>query len=149
MSTFIESVCSLFSLFWTSANLLTGRTARIGNQGLATSFYNERDEPMAPFLAKILVESGNNVPDFLDEYKPADDAPLDFDDDSAAEDDVAQVEVEDTGAGDGDAWGSGQAHGSTNAADDVWGGSASGNTTGNADTNLGTTSAAAAASAGW
>ena len=33
-----------------------GRTGRIGNQGLATSFYNDRDEDLAQALVNILVE---------------------------------------------------------------------------------------------
>lgn len=69
-----------------------GRTARIGNRGLATSFYSIDDEPMAEFLAKILVESGNDVPDFLEEHKPEAGAPLDFDDDSGVEEN-APMEV--------------------------------------------------------
>lgn len=45
-----------------------GRTARAGNQGLATTFYNSRSETVAPQLAKILVECQQNVPDFLSDY---------------------------------------------------------------------------------
>lgn len=45
-------------------NRYLGRTARIGNEGLATSFYNERDEPMADFLVKTLLECNQPVPDF-------------------------------------------------------------------------------------
>ncbi|KAL4800551.1 P-loop containing nucleoside triphosphate hydrolase protein [Aspergillus venezuelensis] len=48
-----------------------GRTARIGNEGLATSFYSEKDSDIAPDLVKILMESKQNIPDFLSEYKPA------------------------------------------------------------------------------
>lgn len=62
--------------------IVAGRTGRLGNQGLATSFYNDRDEPMAPFLAKILTENGQEVPDFLEEYKPAEGAVIDFEDES-------------------------------------------------------------------
>ncbi|KAL4918629.1 P-loop containing nucleoside triphosphate hydrolase protein [Aspergillus aurantiobrunneus] len=47
-----------------------GRTARIGNEGLATSFYNEKDIDLAPELVKILIESKQEVPDFLEEFKP-------------------------------------------------------------------------------
>jgi ATP-dependent RNA helicase DDX3X len=49
-----------------------GRTARIGNEGKATSFYNERNEDIAEDLVKILLESKQEVPDFLEQYKPAD-----------------------------------------------------------------------------
>jgi ATP-dependent RNA helicase DDX3X len=34
-----------------------GRTARIGNEGKATSFFNERNEDIGPDLVKILCES--------------------------------------------------------------------------------------------
>ncbi|KAL1611307.1 hypothetical protein SLS59_000025 [Nothophoma quercina] len=49
-----------------------GRTARIGNEGKATSFYNERNEDIAEDLVKILIESKQEVPDFLDQFKPED-----------------------------------------------------------------------------
>ena len=60
---------------------ITGRTARIGNEGIATSFYNERNEELAEDLVKILVECKQTVPDFLEQYRPANDE-LDFDDNS-------------------------------------------------------------------
>ncbi|KAF3004182.1 hypothetical protein E8E13_006126 [Curvularia kusanoi] len=49
-----------------------GRTARIGNEGKATSFYNDRNEDIAEDLVKILIESKQEVPDFLEQFKPAD-----------------------------------------------------------------------------
>ncbi|OQE38631.1 hypothetical protein PENCOP_c008G08207 [Penicillium coprophilum] len=58
-----------------------GRTARIGNEGIATSFYNDRDEGIAEDLVKILVECKQPVPEFLESYRPAGDV-LEFDDDS-------------------------------------------------------------------
>ncbi|KAF4276226.1 hypothetical protein KXW98_005561 [Aspergillus fumigatus] len=58
-----------------------GRTARIGNEGLATSFYNDKNSDIAPDLVKILIETGQKVPDFLESYKPADDV-VKFDDDT-------------------------------------------------------------------
>jgi ATP-dependent RNA helicase DDX3X len=68
---------------------------------LATSFYNDKDEPIAEALIKILLECGQEIPDFLEGQKPADGEPLVFDDDSGGDDD------EEEGAGDGgDAWGS-------------------------------------------
>jgi len=45
-----------------------GRTARAGNQGLATSFYNNKNEPIAPQLTKILQECSQEIPDFLEAY---------------------------------------------------------------------------------
>jgi ATP-dependent RNA helicase DDX3X len=47
-----------------------GRTGRIGHKGHATSFYNEKNEDLAPFLVNILLETGQAVPDFLDSFKP-------------------------------------------------------------------------------
>ena len=76
-----------------------GRTARIGNVGMATSFYNDKNEDIAEALTKLLLETKQNVPDFLDSYKPEDVDDLKFDDDTDEEDDG-------TGAGAGDdAWG--------------------------------------------
>lgn len=62
-----------------------GRTARIGNVGMATSFYNDRNEDIAEALTKILVESDVEVPDFLEPYKPAEEGKLEFDDDTDEE----------------------------------------------------------------
>ena len=61
-----------------------GRTARLGNRGIATSFYNERNEDIAEDLAKILVESGQEVPDFLQDKVP--EGPLTFEDQEDGED---------------------------------------------------------------
>ncbi|TVY31493.1 ATP-dependent RNA helicase [Lachnellula subtilissima] len=47
-----------------------GRTGRIGNLGLATSFYNERDADLAEPLVKVLLETGQGIPDFLAEHIP-------------------------------------------------------------------------------
>lgn len=47
-----------------------GRTGRIGHKGHATSFYNERNEDLAPALVNILLETDQEVPDFLDQFKP-------------------------------------------------------------------------------
>lgn len=74
-----------------------GRTARIGNVGMSTSFYNERNEDIAEALTKLLVETKQVVPDFLESYKPENDQELKFDDDTDEEGD-------DTAGGDG-AWG--------------------------------------------
>ena len=49
-----------------------GRTARIGNEGKATSFFNDRNEDIAEDLVKILIESTQEVPDFLEQFKPED-----------------------------------------------------------------------------
>jgi hypothetical protein len=66
-------------------------------------------------LVKILLESGQEIPDFLADKKPAEGELLVFDDDSGTDDD----KKEGTGEGD-DAWGCG---GSAANADggDAWG----------------------------
>ncbi|KAF7722867.1 hypothetical protein EC973_002628 [Apophysomyces ossiformis] len=46
-----------------------GRTARVGNAGLATSFFNERNMPIASDLTKILQECNQKIPSFLEPYK--------------------------------------------------------------------------------
>lgn len=73
-----------------------GRTARIGHQGLATSFYNERNEDIAPDLVKVLKECDCEIPDFLQQY--VEEGEPNFDDDNS-DDDEAEAEAE--GAGDG------------------------------------------------
>ncbi|CAG8749545.1 11543_t:CDS:2, partial [Cetraspora pellucida] len=45
-----------------------GRTARVGNQGLATTFYNDGDSAIAGDLVRILMECKQEVPDFLKEH---------------------------------------------------------------------------------
>jgi len=42
-----------------------GRTGRVGNHGLATSFFNDADSMMAADLVEILKESNQPVPDWL------------------------------------------------------------------------------------
>lgn len=59
-----------------------GRTARIGNVGMATSFYNEKNEDIAEALVKVLLETKQEIPDFLEGYKPEDVDNLAFDDDT-------------------------------------------------------------------
>ncbi|CEI99082.1 Putative ATP-dependent RNA helicase DED1 [Rhizopus microsporus] len=63
-----------------------GRTARVGRSGLATSFYNERSEHLAPELTKLLKECQQEIPDFLQQYVTDD---MTFDEDL----DDTQVEV--------------------------------------------------------
>ncbi|ETI27608.1 hypothetical protein G647_00057 [Cladophialophora carrionii CBS 160.54] len=98
---------------------IAGRTARIGNEGLATSFYNEKDDALGPFLTKILLETHQDVPEFLQHFKP-EGGTLNFDEEEDPDfDEVAA----DTGAGD-DAWDGGDATAAPNAdmaAGDAWG----------------------------
>ncbi|KAG0261242.1 hypothetical protein BG011_001221 [Mortierella polycephala] len=53
-----------------------GRTARAGHPGLATSFYNENSMDIASQLTKLLIECGQDVPEFLQEFT-TDDIPSD------------------------------------------------------------------------
>lgn len=105
---------------------MIGRTARIGNEGLATSFYNDRDETMADFLVKTLLECNQPVPDFLQDRVPEDAAALDFNDDSGAEEEEAGATNgggDAWGGGNGDAWGSGvDAPAAAPVAEAGWGG---------------------------
>ena len=93
-----------------------GRTARIGNVGLATSFFNEKNEDIAEALVRIMLEAQQEIPDFLEQYKPEDTTDLKFDDDSDQE-----GENGDAGAGGGGTWGAGDTNGA--AGGDAWGAS--------------------------
>jgi len=57
-----------------------GRTARIGNEGKATSFFNDRNEDIGEDLVKILIESKHEVPDFLQKHMPEDPTAIDWHD---------------------------------------------------------------------
>jgi ATP-dependent RNA helicase DDX3X len=79
-----------------------GRTARIGNTGKATSFYDEtRDEDLGQALVNILLESGSPIPDFLEHLIPEGGVATFEDDDSDDED--SDAEGEQVGAAFGDA----------------------------------------------
>jgi ATP-dependent RNA helicase DDX3X len=77
-----------------------GRTGRIGNKGLATSFYTERDEGIAQDLVNVLVECDCEVPDFLSHLSPQEGEAIDWDDNS---EDEADVEIDAGGADSGEA----------------------------------------------
>lgn len=47
-----------------------GRTGRIGHHGLATSFFNNRDEDIGEILVKTLLETNQPIPDFLSHHVP-------------------------------------------------------------------------------
>lgn len=47
-----------------------GRTGRIGNRGLATAFFNDRNSDMGTAIVEQLIEMKQHVPDFLEEYRP-------------------------------------------------------------------------------
>ena len=67
---------------------LAGRTGRIGHRGLASSFYTDRDESIASVLTRTLLETEQQVPDFLESYRPEDAEKLKFEADSDFEDDA-------------------------------------------------------------
>ena len=92
-----------------------GRTARIGHQGLATSFYNDRNEDLAQDLVNTLIECACQVPDFLQHLVPEGGQPTfddDTDDEEAGDKPSADAGAEDTSAepaaeanGNGGGWG--------------------------------------------
>lgn len=89
------------------AKLFQGRTARIGNEGIATSFYNERNEDLAPDLVKILLECKQEVPDFLEGFTPSE-GKLIFDDETDDEEYNQNAEgdtAEESGSGGDNPWG--------------------------------------------
>lgn len=104
-----------------------GRTARIGNQGLATSFYNDRNEDVAQDLVNVLVECDCEIPEFLQHLTPEDVDNINFDDNS---DDEAGGEADgfaapaESGATDGAAatngWGAPDAAGDGGFQEDSW-----------------------------
>ncbi|KAL6712415.1 hypothetical protein ACN47E_000292 [Coniothyrium glycines] len=57
-----------------------GRTARIGNEGRATSFFNDRNEDIGEDLVKLLLESKQEVPDFLQQHMPEDPSKIEWHD---------------------------------------------------------------------
>ena len=85
------------------ADNMTGRTGRIGHRGIATSFFTDRDEPIASVLARTLLETGQTLPDFLEIHRPEGDQPLQFDSDAEAEA-GAEADVNDNDAP-AEAWG--------------------------------------------
>lgn len=76
-------------------------------------------------MAALLVENNQKVPDFLEEYKPAEDQALEavFDDDSAGEEDDFNPAGETNGdaQGEADAWGAGEAAPAQAPQGDSWG----------------------------
>lgn len=128
-----------------------GRTARIGNTGVATSFYNDRSDDLAPDLVKILLENDQTVPEFLQQFVPPEGEPLTFDDDSDKTDD-------ESGAA-GDGWGTGADDGRGAPAktattdekpgDDSWGTPASPQAPTALDKGKGLASKAPASDDGW
>ena len=69
-----------------------GRTARIGNVGVATSFYNDGDVDLAPDLVKILLECKREVPDFLQQFIPENEVVI-FEEDNTDDETVTEFNV--------------------------------------------------------
>lgn len=86
-----------------------GRTGRIGNKGVATSFFNDRNEDLAPDLVKILLESKQTVPDFLEQFMPEDPNAINWHDgtDDESEDGIGEGFGADAGGFGGDTGGFG------------------------------------------
>jgi len=104
-----------------------GRTARIGNVGLATSFYNEKNEDLSEAIVRIMLEAQQEIPDFLEQYKPEDVTDLKFDDDS-------EEEGENGDAG-GGGWGAEPSGADTSGGDALGAGASAGGTWGADATN--------------
>ncbi|KAL1301594.1 hypothetical protein AAFC00_005824 [Neodothiora populina] len=112
-----------------------GRTGRIGHVGRATSFYNDRNEDLAPGLVNILLETQQPIPDFLEPFKP-ESGLAEFDDKSDEELDEgdacatgpAKASEEGTKATGGEIWGDSKpvtgagdwGHEPSVVADDAW-----------------------------
>ncbi|KAI6782500.1 ATP-dependent RNA helicase-like protein [Emericellopsis cladophorae] len=92
-----------------------GRTGRIGRNGLATSFFGDRDEPIADVLARTLVEAGQDIPEFLQDYLPDSitKETVKFETESDFDETEAQAGDEADGGAGGGAWG-GEAGGTSN-----------------------------------
>lgn len=50
-------------------NRFVGRTARIGNRGLATTFFNDSNSRLGADLRGLLEEAAQEIPEFLEQYK--------------------------------------------------------------------------------
>lgn len=73
---------------------LLGRTARIGNEGIASSFYNDKDSDIATDLVKVFLECGQTVPDFLEPFRPDGDRVTFEDDVTDNEDESGEKETQ-------------------------------------------------------
>ncbi|EJT70577.1 ATP-dependent RNA helicase DED1 [Gaeumannomyces tritici R3-111a-1] len=79
-----------------------GRTGRIGHKGMATSFFTDRDEPLGSVLVRTMLETQQEIPEFLAHHIPEGEARenLKFEADSDFE------QENDNGGGDaGGGWG--------------------------------------------
>lgn len=103
-----------------------GRTGRIGHRGLATSFYTDKDEDIAKQLTRTLMETNQEVPDFLEQFKPkladGEKPKLNFEADSDHESSDGEGDAED-GGDDAGGWGADADGGNADGgnADGGWG----------------------------
>ena len=132
---------------------IVGRTGRIGHRGVATSLFDpSHDEGIASVLTRTLLETKQEIPEFLQMYIPQSGACNDLrfetesDYDAEEAQQVAQVgEV----AAVGSAWGQGQAE-EKPAASEGWGSNGWGQPdNGNAAVSDGWGSASPAVGAAW
>ncbi|KAI0835419.1 P-loop containing nucleoside triphosphate hydrolase protein [Hypoxylon sp. FL0890] len=88
-----------------------GRTGRIGHTGSATSFYTERDEPLAEDLTKTLMETKQVIPDFLEPYIPqgVDPSTFVFEEDNSEDEDDGDANAPVSAEGE-NGWGAGDAN---------------------------------------
>lgn len=92
--------------------VLSGRTGRIGHRGLATSFLDPvYDEAIASVLTRTLLETKQEVPEFLQMYVPEGDAAqnLRFETESDYDPSEAQGEMQTNSPSGDQSWGGGQA----------------------------------------
>ncbi|GKT62333.1 DEAD/DEAH box helicase [Colletotrichum tofieldiae] len=109
-----------------------GRTGRMGQRGIATSFYTERDEPISSVLVRTLLETKQEVPDFLEPYKPTGKGLENLKFETESDFDPEEAGVAHLGASGGDGGWSNEGYGGDDAAaaaDGAWGGA--GNDAGN------------------
>ncbi|KAK2600900.1 hypothetical protein N8I77_010401 [Diaporthe amygdali] len=104
-----------------------GRTGRIGNRGLATSFYTERDEPLAPVLVRTLLETKQKVPEFLEQYLPEGDELENLQFPSEQDEGIGGGDSGggwggDAGGDAGNAWGGGETSSAVGDTGNAWGG---------------------------
>ena len=71
----------------------------MGHRGIATSFYTEDDSPMASVLTRTLLETGQDIPEFLQAYVPEEGKDLKFEADSDWEEEGGDAAGGDDGFG--------------------------------------------------
>lgn len=104
-----------------------GRTARIGNKGLATSLFNDRNTDIGPDLVKVLLECEQTVPEYLQGDIP-EDGKIEFHDDT---DDEDEEDAGGWGGGGDGGWGASNDDGGDGAAaNNGWGASNDNNSNG-------------------